>query len=153
MLIAKRDKWKFVAKTWCYMRSVAAARSLGWLARYLKSSVSFWTRLVFNIDISFNCTGISCDKWFGMNCASYCIWHVYSPHYESWLLETEMKFWRKIISLKWTSKTSIKYGFPRKRNRTVTFKVKHRKGNDINLELRQIDVWSTVCITLTQDRA
>ena len=46
MLIAKRDKWQFVVKTWRYVRSVAAAHSLCWLARYLKSSVSFWTRLV-----------------------------------------------------------------------------------------------------------
>ena len=46
MLIVKRDTWQFVAKTWRYMRSVAATRSLCWLARYLKSSVSFWTHLV-----------------------------------------------------------------------------------------------------------
>jgi hypothetical protein len=46
MLIAKRDKWQSVVQTWRYVRSVVAVRCLCWLASYLKSSVSFWTRLV-----------------------------------------------------------------------------------------------------------
>ena len=41
MLIAKRDKWQFVVKTLRQVRFVAASRSLCWLARYLKSLVSF----------------------------------------------------------------------------------------------------------------
>jgi len=46
MLIVKQDKWQFVVKTWRQVHSLAAARSLCWLARYLKSSVSFWISLV-----------------------------------------------------------------------------------------------------------
>jgi hypothetical protein len=46
MYIAKRDKWQFVVKTCCLVRSVAAARSLYWLARYLKSFSLFEQRSI-----------------------------------------------------------------------------------------------------------
>jgi hypothetical protein len=51
-----------------------------------------------------------------------------------------MKCERKIISFSLTSKPSIKYGIPQMGNRTLTFKVQHREGNDVKSELRQIDV-------------
>jgi hypothetical protein len=34
-------KWQFVVETRCYVRSVAVARPLCWLARYLRSLVFF----------------------------------------------------------------------------------------------------------------
>jgi hypothetical protein len=48
MIIAKRDKWQLVNKTWSLVHSVAASRSLCWLACYLKSSVFFWTSHVLH---------------------------------------------------------------------------------------------------------
>jgi hypothetical protein len=47
MLIAKWGKWHFVVKTCCSVRSVAAVHRLCWLAHYLKSSVFFWTHLIY----------------------------------------------------------------------------------------------------------
>ena len=72
MFQAKRDKWQFVVKTWRQVHSAAAGCSLCWLVPYVRSSVSFWTRLIYWIGVAYIFMSLH-----GVTLIGSCLIHVY----------------------------------------------------------------------------